>query len=356
MNGNRPTPYVVCIASLLFGAFAALPVLAADSGSIRDAIVTTAESFLGVSYVYGGDTANGFDCSGLVYRVYREAADKIVPRTTDAEFKDGVELRSPQVQPGDLVFFDTEGSGVSHVGIYIGDGKFVHAASEGPTTGVIVSSFSYDYYRTRYVGARAFLPVSGVTTAGAASDASQPGAASVALAASSAGTVGDAGASPSLVSLTSSSVTPSTSSPAATSPKPGASPSSAGSAPPFLTVGDGSDRSPAGAALTHLSDLFDGKFIMSFGSMQLHVSDSEGDVQGVFVSSGNSGWIIAKIDPVSGVLRGDWVIPETATHYRTSGQIVFSPSDGGNKLVGSWKYDGTSAWHDTWVAVAQVSN
>lgn len=309
-------------------------IFAESTNDLRDAIVTKAESYLGAPYVYGGDTADGFDCSGLAYRVYRDSVDRIIPRTTEEQFKDGTALRSAQVEPGDLLFFDTEGSRVSHVAIYLGDGKFVHAASDGPDTGVIISSFSDDYYRNRYVGARAFLP--------------EPAATNVA---SGGGSIGSPETDATTQSGTAVRAGAAVTAPARSGADTSAAPE--GIAPALLAPPGSSDHSPAAAAFAHLASIFQGKFLMSFGSMQLRVSDEQGDVQGIFVSSGHSGWIIGKIDPVSGLLRADWVIPETATHYRTSGQIVFSPSENGRKLVGSWRYDGASQWQDTWVAVSQ---
>jgi probable lipoprotein NlpC len=122
--------------------------------SNREAVVRIAYSYKGTPYVYGGHTRQGVDCSGLVYAVFPEAVKKPVARTVDGLF--GMGRAVDALLPADLVFFDTVG-GVSHVGIHVGAGFFLHAASEGPETGVILSRLTEKYYATRFVGARRLL-------------------------------------------------------------------------------------------------------------------------------------------------------------------------------------------------------
>jgi cell wall-associated NlpC family hydrolase len=149
----------------LSGTAAAQTASAQTVSALRTDIVQDARSYLGVPYVYGANGPKSFDCSGLVCRVYRETTGKDLPRTTQEEFTTGAAVDPSAIRPGDLVFFNTEGY-VSHVGIYIGHDKFIHAASAGPDTGVIISSFAEAYYRERFVGARRYLPALPAVVAG----------------------------------------------------------------------------------------------------------------------------------------------------------------------------------------------
>ena len=101
---------------------------------------------IGVPYVYGGRTPKGFDCSGLVYYSYQQAGIK-VPRTSKEQFKAARRVSLPDAQPGDLLFF-RGGRKISHVGIYIGNGYFVHAPSTGKT--VSVANLDNTYYREHF--------------------------------------------------------------------------------------------------------------------------------------------------------------------------------------------------------------
>lgn len=105
---------------------------------------------IGVSYKTGGTTTNGFDCSGFTRYVYQKLGLNL-PRVSAAQYKTGTAVSKSQLRAGDLVFFNTLGAGVSHVGIYIGNGKFAHASS---SKGVTISKLSQSYYANRYVGAK----------------------------------------------------------------------------------------------------------------------------------------------------------------------------------------------------------
>ncbi|HRU40088.1 MAG TPA: C40 family peptidase, partial [Candidatus Goldiibacteriota bacterium] len=97
---------------------------------------------------YGSDDPDyGLDCSALTQRVYSRVGIKI-PRTAEAQFKAAVKFARPSLQKGDLVFFNTRGFRVNHVGIYIGDNKFVHAPRVGET--VRVDSLDDRYYKQRF--------------------------------------------------------------------------------------------------------------------------------------------------------------------------------------------------------------
>ena len=114
-------------------------------------IVSTAKTFMGVSYVFGGTTPAGFDCSGLLQYVFKMNG-LTIPRLADEQYNSlGRAAKLNQLTAGDLVFFTTYTSGVSHCGIYVGDGKFLHASS---SRGVTISNLSDEYWRTRFVGAR----------------------------------------------------------------------------------------------------------------------------------------------------------------------------------------------------------
>ncbi|MNE74130.1 Murein DD-endopeptidase MepS/Murein LD-carboxypeptidase precursor [compost metagenome] len=108
---------------------------------------------IGTKYVSGGVSTNGFDCSGFTMYVF----DKIginLPHQSGSQYQMGTAISRDNLREGDLVFFNTSGRGVSHVGIYVGDGKFAHASS---SKGVTISSLSDSYYVNRYVGAKRIM-------------------------------------------------------------------------------------------------------------------------------------------------------------------------------------------------------
>ncbi len=102
----------------------------------------------GVPYVWGGESPNGFDCSGLVFYAYK-LAGKEVPRTTAALHRSAKPIGRRALKPGDLVFFDIDGK-VSHVGIYVDRGRFVHAPRAGKH--VSLESLDSEFYRNAYRG------------------------------------------------------------------------------------------------------------------------------------------------------------------------------------------------------------
>ncbi|HZZ65360.1 MAG TPA: C40 family peptidase [Candidatus Baltobacteraceae bacterium] len=108
--------------------------------------------FLGTPYLFGGTSSSGFDCSGFVQHVFAMMGVAI-PRTADAQFYAGRRVKGG-MKAGDLVFFQTYEAGPSHVGIYLGKGKFVHASS---SHGVMVSSLSDSYWADRYLGAKRMI-------------------------------------------------------------------------------------------------------------------------------------------------------------------------------------------------------
>jgi len=122
----------------------------------REAALEAAElakTMVGKPYRYGGHSPSGFDCSGLVYYSYTHAGIA-VPRTTRSQLRAGMPVASKSLRVGDLVFFDQEGRKFSHVGIYIGSGRFVHAPSSGKH--VRIDSLDQHYWREHFVAARRF--------------------------------------------------------------------------------------------------------------------------------------------------------------------------------------------------------
>ncbi len=125
--------------------------LSHGSNYISRRIVNTSMQYIGVPYVFGGNNPRtGLDCSAYVKLVYSQVGINL-PRTADAQYEVGTPIATPDLLPGDAVFFETYAPGASHVGIYIGDGNFIHASS---SKGVTISSLGASYYSTHYLGAR----------------------------------------------------------------------------------------------------------------------------------------------------------------------------------------------------------
>jgi probable lipoprotein NlpC len=151
----------VCSLLLLFSLFplAADPPLASVSAAdARARLVRAAQAYRGVPYRYGGMDRRGLDCSGLVFLSFRDSLNVAVPRRSEDLWQWTERLGQDQVQPGDLVFFEQKGR-IFHVGIYIGEGWFLHAASDGPKTGVLYSRLDEGFWSRSYAGAGRALPV-----------------------------------------------------------------------------------------------------------------------------------------------------------------------------------------------------
>jgi cell wall-associated NlpC family hydrolase len=123
------------------------------SAALAMTLTRNAMRFLGVPYVFGGTGSSGFDCSGYVQHVFAMLGYHL-PRTADAQFAVGKRVSGAAMAPGDLVFFQTYASGASHVGIYLGNARFVHASS---SHGVTVSSLHDGYWSHRYLGAKRLI-------------------------------------------------------------------------------------------------------------------------------------------------------------------------------------------------------
>jgi cell wall-associated NlpC family hydrolase len=121
-------------------------------------IIVNALSLTGIKYQYGGNSPEtGFDCSGFVRYVFREAASIALPHNARAISQVGRMISAEELQPGDLVFYNTMKSAFSHVGIYLGNNRFIHAPSSGG--GIHVVNMDTDYWASRFDGARRILGI-----------------------------------------------------------------------------------------------------------------------------------------------------------------------------------------------------
>jgi probable lipoprotein NlpC len=150
--------FSVCSPGFLF---AEVPIGAISPADARERLVAAAEEYRGVPYRYGGIDRRGLDCSGLVILSFRDALSTASPRTSEEIEAWAEKIPESQLQRGDLVFFNTDNNTrgrASHLGIYVGEGRFIHAASEGPHTGVIYSLLEVPYWRRSFIGAGRVLP------------------------------------------------------------------------------------------------------------------------------------------------------------------------------------------------------
>lgn len=121
-----------------------------DGTTAARKVIQAALRFVGVPYVFGGNTPDGFDCSGFTRYVFARGGVGL-PRMADEQYDLGHPISKAQLRPGDLVFFTTYTDGVSHVGIYLGEGKFISATS---SRGVAIDRMADGYWSPRYIGAR----------------------------------------------------------------------------------------------------------------------------------------------------------------------------------------------------------
>lgn len=134
------------------GTPAAAPSVSRSGDSISGArVVAKAAQYLGTPYRYGGSAPGGFDCSGFTSYIFKQF-NIYLNRTAAGQYNQGIAVSKANLCSGDLVFFNTYG-GISHVGIYAGNGQFIHSSSPS-SGGVIYSALNEGYYASRYVGAR----------------------------------------------------------------------------------------------------------------------------------------------------------------------------------------------------------
>lgn len=117
-------------------------------------VASSAQNLLGAPYAWGGTGPRAFDCSGFTQYVYSQNGIK-VPRNTYEQYHRGKAIPTSELRPGDLVFFSTYAPGPSHIGIYVGEGEFIHALNQ--ERGVITSKLDSNYYKERYLGARRMM-------------------------------------------------------------------------------------------------------------------------------------------------------------------------------------------------------
>ncbi len=151
--------FVACLPGIASDARATTPALepVADHASAGHQLVLHSLTLIGVRYRFGGESPEtGLDCSGLVRHVFREVLDFALPRRSEEMSRAGTPVPVDRLQPGDLVFFNTLKRAFSHVGIYIGGNRFVHAPSSGGY--VRVESIGTKYWKRRFNGARRLAP------------------------------------------------------------------------------------------------------------------------------------------------------------------------------------------------------
>lgn len=148
------------LAGIVLGGCMALPSLTSASTTLHERelealewLSAQAHQYLGVRYHRGGtDPSRGFDCSGLVFHLFRSSFGLNLPRRSEDMGRYGREITPGEQRPGDLVFFNTLRRPFSHVGIYIGEGRFIHSPSPG---GVVrIEDMSLPYWRSRFNGVR----------------------------------------------------------------------------------------------------------------------------------------------------------------------------------------------------------
>jgi len=149
--GKAAALFLVGLSATGLSLQAEAPYTIAKARDVRARLVLDAENYLGVPYLFGGDDSKGLDCSGLVYRVFKDVLGFGVPRTAKTLYDFSERIDREKLEPADLVFFDTTGP-LAHVGIYAGDGMFISAASDGPHTGVIESSLDDPYWSRTFEG------------------------------------------------------------------------------------------------------------------------------------------------------------------------------------------------------------
>jgi len=148
---------ILLLSVLLLGACAStkdnVPSHQADSPTTVRKLTTYAYQLIGIPYKYGGHSPKtGFDCSGFVDYVFRNSAHISLPHNSQKISRHGLPVKSSQLREGDLVFYDTNNWAYSHVGIYLGNDRFIHAPSSGGS--VRTENMREDYWEKHYNGAR----------------------------------------------------------------------------------------------------------------------------------------------------------------------------------------------------------
>ena len=142
----KKTASIVLACAISLGAFT-------GSAQAASELETAVDKLIGTRYKYAGNTTDGFDCSGFTHYVFGKFGIDL-PRRSSDQADIGEKIGKDELRPGDLVFFNTNGKNISHVGIYMGDGMMAHASTNH---GVIIGSINDSYYSKRYVTARRIL-------------------------------------------------------------------------------------------------------------------------------------------------------------------------------------------------------
>ncbi|MEG0553902.1 MAG: NlpC/P60 family protein [Carnobacterium sp.] len=124
-----------------------------ENSEISDKLIAYAKKFIGTPYVYGGSSPRGFDCSGFTGYVYKSVGISLA-RSSSAQYSTSIKVSKENLKPGDLVFFNCNGRGVSHVGMYIGNGNMIHSPRTGSS--VKIDSINSNYYSKRFVSGGRF--------------------------------------------------------------------------------------------------------------------------------------------------------------------------------------------------------
>ena len=152
MNHKRILPTVIFLLPFLFSCTTTHMSHPSARSARQERLVRQARTYVGVPYRYGGMSRSGMDCSGLVVRLFREVCGIRLPHSTGRLWGAGAAIPLRSMAAGDLVFFRIAGESIpSHVGVYLGRGRFIHASS---SRGVIISKLSEDYYKRRLIGLR----------------------------------------------------------------------------------------------------------------------------------------------------------------------------------------------------------
>jgi probable lipoprotein NlpC len=178
MPRARRLPALLLLCFLLAGAGRAaaapgeLPLPTFAPAKTRDALLRAAENLVGTPYLYGGENRSGLDCSGYLFLIFKSATGRAIPRTAAEQGRWVLPIPRRELVPGDLVFFDMSAKPASkatrhvdHVGIYIGDNAFLHAASAGSRTGVVQASLADPAWAARFAFAGRALPASALSGA-----------------------------------------------------------------------------------------------------------------------------------------------------------------------------------------------
>lgn len=160
--------YLIFASAAFAQSSAATGAAASAAKDTRAAVLRIAAGFKGVPYKYGAESPSAFDCSGFVRYVYRAAAGIELPRSARSYVGVGSAVALKDALPGDIVVFNTVGSGASHVALYLGDKRVIHAVSDGPRTGVIESPLTDRYWGSRIIGVRSIVAAAPAASAPAA--------------------------------------------------------------------------------------------------------------------------------------------------------------------------------------------